>query len=137
MLLEVDDLEVFALDEADEMLSAGFKDQIYRIFKTLPSEVQVCLFSATMPADILDLTRKFMRNPVQILVKKDQLTLEGIQQFYVAIEKEDWKLETLCDLYETMTITQSIIYCILDARWTFWKQRWQRGISLSRSCMRT
>merc|ERR1712232_1471995 len=85
--------------------------QIYRIFKTLPAEVQVCLFSATMPADILDLTKKFMRSLIQILVKKNQLTLEGIQQFYIAIEREQWKLETLCDLYETMTITQSIIYC--------------------------
>merc|ERR1719506_2165543 len=104
-------LRVFVLDEADEMLSSGFKDQIYTIFKTLHPDVQVCLFSATMPPDILELTKKFMRDPVQILVKKDELTLEGIQQFYVAIEKEDWKLETLCDLYETLTVTQSIIYC--------------------------
>merc|ERR1712146_66872 len=44
-------------------------------------------------------------------VKRDELTLEGIKQFYIAIEKEDWKLETLCDLYEMMTVTQSIIYC--------------------------
>merc|ERR1711933_98865 len=64
-----------------------------------------------MPSDILDLTAKFMRNAVRILVKKDELTLEGIQQFFVAIEKEAWKLETLCDLYETLTITQAIIYC--------------------------
>merc|ERR1712210_391194 len=54
---------------------------------------------------------KFMRNPARILVKKDELTLEGIRQFYVAIEKEEWKLDTLCDLYETLTITQAIIYC--------------------------
>merc|ERR1711862_590527 len=58
-----------------------------------------------------DLTSKFMRDPVHILVKKDELTLEGIRQFYVAIEREEWKLETLCDLYETLTITQAIIYC--------------------------
>merc|ERR1712228_1020033 len=64
-----------------------------------------------MPPEILDMTKKFMRSPVRILVKKDELTLEGIQQFYVAVEKEDWKLDTLCDLYETLTITQSIIYC--------------------------
>merc|ERR1719195_2153738 len=64
-----------------------------------------------MPPDILDLTAKFMRNAVRILVKKDELTLEGIRQFYVAIEKEEWKLDTLCDLYETLTITQAIIYC--------------------------
>merc|ERR1719245_1713907 len=90
--LQVDELVSFVLDEADEMLSRGFKDQIYNIFKTLPPNVQVCLFSATMPPDILDLTAKFMRNAVRILVKKDELTLEGIRQFYVAIEKEEWKL---------------------------------------------
>jgi len=99
------------MDEADEMLSRGFKEQIYDIFKYLPPHVQVALFSATMAPDILDLTSKFMRDPVRILVKKDELTLEGIRQFYIAIEKEDWKLDTLCDLYETLTITQAIIYC--------------------------
>jgi len=99
------------LDEADEMLSVGFKEQIYKIFKLLPADVQACLFSATMPRDILDLTEKFLRRPVRILVKSAQLTLEGIQQFYVAVEREEWKLETLCDLYETLTISQSIIYC--------------------------
>jgi len=109
--LRVDDLITFVLDEADEMLSRGFKDQIYDIFKTLPPNIQVCLFSATMAPEILDLTTKFMRDAVRILVKKDELTLEGIRQFYVAIEKEEWKLDTLCDLYETLTITQAIIYC--------------------------
>merc|ERR1712084_208958 len=109
--LRVDDLITFVIDEADEMLSRGFKDQIYDIFKTLPPNIQVCLFSATMAPEILDLTTKFMRDAVRILVKKDELTLEGIRQFYVAIEKEEWKLDTLCDLYETLTITQAIIYC--------------------------
>merc|ERR1712187_969787 len=109
--LRVDDLITFVLDEADAMMSCGFKEQIYDIFQCLPPNVQVCLFSATMAPEILDLTNKFMRNAVRILVKKDELTLEGIRQFYVAIEKEDWKLETLCDLYETVTITQAIIYC--------------------------
>jgi len=109
--LRCDDLLTFVLDEADEMLSRGFKDQIYDIFKTMPPNIQVCLFSATMAPEILDLTSKFMRDAVRILVKKDELTLEGIRQFYVAIEKEEWKLDTLCDLYETLTITQAIIYC--------------------------
>mmetsp|Transcript_20595 Transcript_20595/g.47247 ORF Transcript_20595/g.47247 Transcript_20595/m.47247 type:complete len:393 (-) Transcript_20595:170-1348(-) len=109
--LRIDDLLTFVLDEADEMLSRGFKEQIYEIFKTLPPNVQVCLFSATMAPDVLDMTSKFMRDAVRILVKKDELTLEGIRQFYVAIEKEEWKLDTLCDLYETLTITQAIIYC--------------------------
>jgi len=109
--LKVDDITLFILDEADEMLSRGFKEQIYDIFKFLPPQVQVALFSATMAPEILDLTGKFMREPVRILVKKDELTLEGIRQFYIAIEREDWKLDTLCDLYETLTITQAIIYC--------------------------
>ncbi|KEP60872.1 UNVERIFIED_CONTAM: eukaryotic initiation factor-4A, putative [Hammondia hammondi] len=109
--LRVDDMKLFIMDEADEMLSRGFKSQIYDVFKKLPPDVQVALFSATMPQDILELTTKFMRDPKRILVKNDELTLEGIRQFYVAVEKEDWKLETLCDLYETLTITQAIIYC--------------------------
>lgn len=104
-------VRIFVLDEADEMLSRGFKDQIYDIFQHLPSQVQVCLFSATMPEDILQISQRFMRNPIRILVKKEELTLEGIKQFYVNVEKEEYKLETLCDLYETLTITQCIIYC--------------------------
>jgi translation initiation factor 4A len=107
----LDSVKLFVLDEADEMLSRGFKDQIYDIFQHLPPKVQVCLFSATMPPEILDISNRFMRDPVRILVKKDELTLEGIKQFYVAVDKEEWKFETLCDLYETLTITQAIIYC--------------------------
>jgi len=56
-------------------------------------------------------SKKFMRDPVRILVKRDELTLEGIKQFYIAVEKEEWKLDTLCDLYETVTITQAVIFC--------------------------
>lgn len=109
--LDMSSAKMFVLDEADEMLSRGFKDQIYDVFQHLPSDIQVCLFSATMPADILEISEKFMRDPVRILVKRDELTLEGIKQFYVAVEREDWKFDTLCDLYETLTITQAIIYC--------------------------
>lgn len=72
---------MFVLDEADEMLSRGFKDQIYDVFRSLPQDVQVVLLSATMPADVMDVTKKFMRDPVTILVKKEELTLEGIVMF--------------------------------------------------------
>ncbi len=67
------------------MLSRGFKDQIYDVFKNLPAEVQVILLSATMPADVMEVTNHFMRNPIRILVKKEELTLEGIKQFYVQV----------------------------------------------------
>jgi translation initiation factor 4A len=110
-ILKLQYVRLFILDEADEMLSRGFKDQIYEVFKFLPENVQCALFSATMPLPVLDVTQKFMREPVRILVKKDELTLEGIKQFFIMIEQEAWKLETLCDLYETLTITQAIIYC--------------------------
>lgn len=109
-VLGTSNIKTFCLDEADEMLSRGFKEQIYDVFQFMPSTCQVGLFSATMPQDVLEMTDKFMRDPVRILVKKDELTLEGIKQFYIGIEKEEWKFETLCDLYETLTITQAIIY---------------------------
>ncbi len=81
-------IKIFVLDEADEMLSRGFKDQIYDIFRKLPSDIQVNLLSATMPADVLEVTKRFMRDPIRILVKKEELTLEGIKQFYIQVEKE-------------------------------------------------
>ncbi|KAG5573644.1 hypothetical protein H5410_063410 [Solanum commersonii] len=108
--LRPDHIKMFVLDEADEMLSRGFKDQIYDIFQLLPPKIQVGVFSATMPPEALEITRKFMNKPVRILVKRDELTLEGIKQFYVNVDKEEWKLETLCDLYETLAITQSVIF---------------------------
>ncbi|CAI0387330.1 unnamed protein product [Linum tenue] len=108
--LRADSIKMFVLDEADEMLSRGFKDQIYDIFQLLPPKIQVGVFSATMPPEALDITRKFMNKPVRILVKREELTLEGIKQFHVNVDKEEWKLETLCDLYETLAITQSVIF---------------------------
>lgn len=104
-------IKTFVLDEADEMLSRGFKDQIYDVFRYMSNKIQVILLSATMPADVLEVTQKFMRDPIRILVKKEQLTLEGIKQFYIGVEREEWKLDTLCDLYETLTITQAVIFC--------------------------
>lgn len=132
--LSLDSIKQFFLDEADEMLSRGFKDQIYDIFKFLPETVQVCLFSATMPLDVLEVTQRFMREPVRILVKKDELTLEGIKQFYIAVDREDWKLDTLCDLYETLTITQAIIYCN-TRRKVDWLQEHMQERDFTVSCM--
>jgi len=110
-VLSPEHIKTFVLDEADEMLSLGFKDQIYDIYTTLPRDAQVGLFSATMPKEALEMTQRFMNNPVEILVKKDELTLEGIKQFYILVEQEEWKLDTICDLYETINVTQSVIFC--------------------------
>mmetsp|Transcript_27867 Transcript_27867/g.53016 ORF Transcript_27867/g.53016 Transcript_27867/m.53016 type:complete len:401 (+) Transcript_27867:111-1313(+) len=104
-------INVLVLDEADEMLSKGFKEQIYDVYRYLPPETQVVLVSATLPHEVLEMTAKFMTDPVRVLVKRDELTLEGIRQFFVAVEREEWKFDTLCDLYDTLTITQAVIFC--------------------------
>jgi len=109
--LRTDKVKFMILDEADEMLSQGFKEQIYKIFQYLNSEIQIGLFSATLPSEITLLTSKFMRNPVKILVKQEMLTLQGIAQFYVAVEDDSQKYDTLKDLFSTLVISQAIIYC--------------------------
>ena len=105
------DINLLVLDEADEMLSVGFKDQIYNIFQYLSADIQVGLFSATMPNELQSLTDKFMRNPVRILVKSEMLTLEGIKQYYVALNDDTQKYATLKDIFNIISMSQCIIYC--------------------------
>jgi superfamily II DNA/RNA helicase len=104
-------IKLIILDEADEMLSAGFKEQVYNIFQYLDTNVQVCLFSATLPDGISGIVEKIMRNPVKICVKREQLTLEGIRQFYVALDDDRQKYNTLKHLYSFINMSQTIIYC--------------------------
>jgi translation initiation factor 4A len=110
--LKTDHIKILCLDEADEIMSRGFIDWIYEVFQLLPKRTQVVLLSATIPAEVLEVTKKLMRDPVRILVKRDEVgTLEGTKQFYIAVEKEEYKLDALCSLYETVTITQAVIFC--------------------------
>ena len=104
-------IKLTILDEADEMLSTGFKEQIYNIFQFLPNNVQIALFSATIPPSLYNLTDKFMRNPVSISVKAEQLTLEGIKQYYVNLDDDNQKYDALKDLFGVFSVSQSIIYC--------------------------
>ena len=99
------------LDEADEMLSSGFKEQVYNIFQHFNSNIQVALFSATLPEYINNITTKFMHDPVKIYVKAERLTLEGISQYFVAVEDDKQKYNTLKDLYSVISVSQCIIYC--------------------------
>jgi len=93
------------------MLDMGFQDDIKTIFGFLNDDVQVGIFSATMPPPALELTKKFMNNPISILVKPEELTLEGISQFYVDCERDQYKYAVLKDLYEYLNIGQAIIFC--------------------------
>jgi len=109
--LNTKSIKILIIDEADEMLSSGFKDQIYNIFQFLGTNIQICLFSATLPTEIQNLTEKFLREPLKILVKTEQVTLEGIRQFYVAIENDNQKYDTLKDIFGQISVSQCIIYC--------------------------
>lgn len=104
-------IKMIILDEADTLLEEGFQDSIQEIYRYLPPGTQVVIISATLPKDVLSMTRKFMTDPVKILVKRDELTLEGLKQYFICVEQEDWKFDTLCDLYDTLTITQAVIFC--------------------------
>ena len=104
------DIKLFILDEADEMLSGGFIESIYQIFTTLNHELQVAIFSATMPQEIIDLTNKFMRNPIKITMEAEKLNLDGIAQHYIALESDQHKYETLKDLFGFLNINQTIVY---------------------------
>ena len=109
--LKPEHISLLVLDEADEMLSSGFKDQIYNIFQFLNYNIQVGLFSATFPSELYNLTTKFMRDPQRILVKQEQLTLQGIRQYYVGLENDEQKYAALKDIFSTISVSQCIIYC--------------------------
>lgn len=109
--LKTDKMCVVVLDEADEMLSSGFKDQIYKILKYMSPEIQIGLFSATMPVELDDLTKTFMDDPVKILVKAAMLTLQGIVQYMIKLENDEQKYMTLKDIFSGLSISQTIIYC--------------------------
>ncbi|RHN39349.1 putative RNA helicase [Medicago truncatula] len=88
-----------------------FREGIDKIFQLLPYKIQVGVISSTMPPEALEITRKFMKKPVTIQAKRDELTtLEGIKQFYVNVDEEKWKLETLYDIYTTKFITHCIVF---------------------------
>jgi len=103
-------IKLFVLDEADEMLSRGFKDQIYNIFQNFNEDIQAVLFSATIPVEMIKEANKFMRDPVRIEVKREELNLEGIKQYFVALPDDRAKYETLKDLFSYITVNQCIIY---------------------------
>jgi len=104
-------IRVLVIDEADEMLGRGFVTQVEDIVVSLAESTQICMFSATLTLASLDLAHKVMKSPVRILVKQEELTLDGIRQFYIAIQKEEWKMETLFDLYAMLSISQAVIFC--------------------------
>lgn len=109
-VLRFNHLRTLVLDEADEMLGKGFKAQIHDIYRTVPP-LQVVLVSATLPADVLDMTEKFMTEPVRILVKRDEITVDSIMQYFVAVDEEKNKFDTLIDIYDSLTVAHAVVFC--------------------------
>ena len=105
-------LNVLIMDEADQMLEDRFREQVLCILQLgFPKETRIALFSATMPQEVIEFSEKLLQNPVRILVPPEEVTLDGIKQYYVELQREDWKYEVLCDLYQQLNINQAIIYC--------------------------
>jgi len=127
-------IKILVLDEADQMLVKQFKIEVHDIYRYMPHNIQTIIVSATLPQEILDLTNLFLKSPLKILVKRDELTLEGIKQFFVAVEKEEWKFDTLCDLYDTLIITQSVIFCNQKKK-VEWLTQKMREQNFTVSCM--
>lgn len=109
-LLVLDDLKLIVLDEADEMLSHGFLESVKEVIGIVPKECQIGLFSATFPPEVLDITERFMRDPLRIVLPKDEVTLEGIRQYHIYVEREEYKLDTLLDLYDRLSVSQSVVF---------------------------
>lgn len=111
-IIKTNNVKMLVIDEADDVLSISFQKQLVKIFDSLNESTQLCLFSATIPSELFILTDKMLKNPLKILVKDDELSLKGIQQYKVYLGNTDeYKYATLCDLYNRISIGQAMIYC--------------------------
>jgi len=111
-VLKRDTIRVLIMDEADQMLEDRFQDQVMEILKMgFPTQTHVCLFSATMPPDIVKFTDGILQDPVRILIGTAEVPLQGIKQYYVSLDQDEWKFDVLCDIYSQLHINQAIIYC--------------------------
>jgi translation initiation factor 4A len=110
--LDRSEIRVLILDEADQMLDDLFYKQVMCILeKGFPEKTRVALFSATMPDQVVEVANKILNDPVRILIPPDSVRLDGIQQFYVNLDREDHKFECICDLYKNLNISQAVIFC--------------------------
>jgi len=110
--MRLDQLKYLILDEADELLADLFAEQIQAILGTgiFPPTCKLAMFSATMPVEVLDLASTLLKSPVKILLPAEEVRLEGIKQFHIPVDKDEWKYDTLCDLYKHLSVNQAIIF---------------------------
>ena len=104
-------IKLICLDEADDILNDGISKELNNIFDKIPSGTQYCLISATLSNNVFDLSKKLMHQPVKILLKKNEIPVDLIKQFYIDTEVEELKFEVLLDLYNLISTSQAIIFC--------------------------
>ena len=110
-IINGESIKMIVIDEADDVLSTGFRKQVKKIFSKINKDAQVILVSATIPPEMSCLFEAiFKPEYISILIKDDQITLDGIRQYYIALD-EQYKQDTIIDLYQFMNIGQGIIYC--------------------------
>lgn len=111
-VIDLDDMKILVVDEADAVLvnKQTNLEQVKTIISNIPKKSQICIFSATLPKEVISLTKHFMNNPVCVLMEDKELSLDGIKQYYIDIEKETYKLDTLKDIYKKIMVSQCIIY---------------------------
>ena len=103
-------IKLLIIDEFDELLTGSFREKMKEIYRLMPSNMQSCFFSATLTNEVLELSNRIMNNPLKILLKQEEMTLEGIQQTYINCENEEEKLYIIKDLLKTLQIEQFMIY---------------------------
>jgi len=110
--LRFDSLRTLVIDEADEMLRDRFADQVSEIVNIgIPPACRVAFFSATMPPEVKELANKILTNPVRVTLKTADVKLDGIKQYYVQVDDESWKMDCFSDIFESLTIQSSIVFC--------------------------
>ena len=113
--IRTEHLRICVMDEADQLLSEKSYEELIRpIFGYFYDDIQIALFSATFPKDVLERCEDFMGDPVKTLVKKEDLPLKGINQYFVPVERQEWKLEMFLQLYEELESIKkgtAIVYC--------------------------
>lgn len=108
--LLLDQARMVVLDEADRMLDMGFRDDIEFILQRTPNERQTAMFSATMPNEILQMASRHMYNPEKILVSRDEIAVEEIDQIYRLVDSER-KFQALCDIMDQGSVRRALIFC--------------------------
>lgn len=104
-------LKFIVIDEADDILSDGISKKLRNIFDKLTDTTQMCLISATLSSNVFNLSKKMMHDPIKILLKKNEIAVDLISQFYLDVELEEYKFDVLLDLYNLISTSQAIIFC--------------------------